>query len=200
MRRVERYLMLHVIDQKWKDHLLNLDALRSGIGLRGMGQVDPKEAGETAYMLANGQGKGRAGRTGNSRPRRYWRVLFLSTGEISLGDHLRSIGRDVKAGQEVRLADIPMDTGVYGGFEQLHDFESGSEFSDSLCRYASQYHGTALRAYLSAIVDKRSAITALTKSIQSDFRAEHVPPGSVGQVARVAEGREYYELSHAKAP
>ena len=42
MRRIERYLLLHVIDQKWKDHLLNLDALRSGIGLRQMGQIDPK--------------------------------------------------------------------------------------------------------------------------------------------------------------
>jgi len=42
MRRLERYLMLNVIDTKWKDHLINVDALRSGIGLRGWGQIDPK--------------------------------------------------------------------------------------------------------------------------------------------------------------
>ncbi len=42
MRRLERYLMLNVIDTKWKDHLINIDALRSGIGLRSWGQIDPK--------------------------------------------------------------------------------------------------------------------------------------------------------------
>jgi preprotein translocase subunit SecA len=43
MRRLERYLMLNVIDTKWKDHLINIDALRSGISLRGWGGGgDPK--------------------------------------------------------------------------------------------------------------------------------------------------------------
>jgi preprotein translocase subunit SecA len=42
MRRIERFLLLNVIDTKWKDHLINVDALRSGIGLRGWGQIDPK--------------------------------------------------------------------------------------------------------------------------------------------------------------
>ncbi|MEW6741974.1 MAG: preprotein translocase subunit SecA [Planctomycetota bacterium] len=42
MRRVERYLLLHVIDGKWKDHLYSMDALKSGIGLRSYAQVDPK--------------------------------------------------------------------------------------------------------------------------------------------------------------
>ncbi len=41
-RRLERYLLLTTIDTKWKDHLINLDALRSGIGLRSYGQIDPK--------------------------------------------------------------------------------------------------------------------------------------------------------------
>ena len=31
-----------MIDTKWKDHLINVDALRSGIGLRSYGQIDPK--------------------------------------------------------------------------------------------------------------------------------------------------------------
>lgn len=157
------------------------------LALDEMGQVDPKEAGETAYMLANGQGKARAGRSGNSRPRRHWRVLFLSTGEISLGDHLMSIGKTVKAGQEVRLADIPMSTGVHGGFEALHGFDSGADFADSLSRISGQYHGTALRAYIAAIVDKRTEIAVITKDIQQEFRSEHVPPGADGQVARVAD-------------
>jgi preprotein translocase subunit SecA len=42
LRGAERGLMLQVIDTKWKDHLINVDALRSGIGLRSYGQIDPK--------------------------------------------------------------------------------------------------------------------------------------------------------------
>jgi preprotein translocase subunit SecA len=41
MRLHERYLLLQVIDQQWKDHLLNVDHLKEGIGLRGYGQRDP---------------------------------------------------------------------------------------------------------------------------------------------------------------
>jgi preprotein translocase subunit SecA len=41
MRLHERYLLLQVIDQQWKDHLLNIDHLKEGIGLRGYGQRDP---------------------------------------------------------------------------------------------------------------------------------------------------------------
>jgi len=41
MRLNEKYLLLQIIDQQWKDHLLNIDHLKEGIGLRGYGQRDP---------------------------------------------------------------------------------------------------------------------------------------------------------------
>jgi preprotein translocase subunit SecA len=41
MRQHERTLMLYVIDTAWKDHLLAMDHLKEGIGLRGYGQRDP---------------------------------------------------------------------------------------------------------------------------------------------------------------
>jgi preprotein translocase subunit SecA len=41
MRQSERWVMLKVIDDQWKDHLLSIDALKEGIGLRGYGQKDP---------------------------------------------------------------------------------------------------------------------------------------------------------------
>jgi preprotein translocase subunit SecA len=42
MSRLESFLVLNAIDTKWKEHLYVMDALRSGIGLRGYAQVDPK--------------------------------------------------------------------------------------------------------------------------------------------------------------
>jgi preprotein translocase subunit SecA len=41
MRRYERYVILKVIDSQWKDHLLQLDHLKEGIGLRAYAQRDP---------------------------------------------------------------------------------------------------------------------------------------------------------------
>jgi preprotein translocase subunit SecA len=41
MREFERVIMLQVIDTQWKDHLLGMDYLKEGIGLRGYGQRDP---------------------------------------------------------------------------------------------------------------------------------------------------------------
>jgi len=41
MRDLERNIMLRVLDEAWKDHLLALDHLKEGISLRGYGQRDP---------------------------------------------------------------------------------------------------------------------------------------------------------------
>src|SRR5437879_1489279 len=41
MRYHERMIMLSVLDSQWKDHLLNMDHLKEGIGLRGYAQKDP---------------------------------------------------------------------------------------------------------------------------------------------------------------
>jgi len=41
LRRIERDVMLQIVDAQWKDHLYSLDHLKEGIGLRGYGQRDP---------------------------------------------------------------------------------------------------------------------------------------------------------------
>jgi len=42
-REIARYFLLESLDRNWKEHLLNMDHLRDGIGLRGYGQKDPKQ-------------------------------------------------------------------------------------------------------------------------------------------------------------
>jgi preprotein translocase subunit SecA len=52
MRETERMVMLNVIDNQWKDHLLSMDHLKEGIGLRGYGQKDPLvEYKKESYVL-----------------------------------------------------------------------------------------------------------------------------------------------------
>ena len=58
-----------------------------------IGQVDGKVVGDCAYMLANGQEKGRSTRGGLNRRLRTWRLLFLSSGERTLADHMADAGK-----------------------------------------------------------------------------------------------------------
>ena len=52
MRALERFLLLQVIDERWREHLYDMDYLREGIGLRGAAQLDPLVAYKNeAYTL-----------------------------------------------------------------------------------------------------------------------------------------------------
>jgi len=52
MRQLEKFIMLQAVDNQWKDHLLSMDHLKEGIGLRGYGQRDPlKEYQREGYEL-----------------------------------------------------------------------------------------------------------------------------------------------------
>jgi len=58
MRELEKFIMLQAVDNQWKDHLLSMDHLKEGIGLRGYGQRDPlkeyqREGYETFLDMSN---------------------------------------------------------------------------------------------------------------------------------------------------
>lgn len=155
-----------------------------------LSQVDPKEAGDIAYMLANGKGKARAGRDGLPRAAATWRTLFLSTGEISLADHMLQIGKRVKAGQETRMADIPADPGkLLGIFEDLHDCKDGAALSRRIVNSIQHAHGTAGPAFIEAIVGKLDVLPGMIDEMRKEFIAEVLGVNEMnhGQVIRVAE-------------
>lgn len=150
-------------------------------------QMDPKEVGEAAYLLANGQGKARATRTGAARPSARWRSLFLSAGEESLATIMARGGRTPNAGQEIRLADIEADAG--GGmdaFEVLHDQPSPSVLSDVVKEMAARYHGAVGVEWLRRIVADRPRLMNFLTDRIGKFVQEVAPANSAGQVLRVA--------------
>ena len=154
-----------------------------------MGQVDGREAGQIAYMLANGVGKTRASRTGEARPAAEWRLLFLSSGELSLADKIAEDGRGrrVAAGQQVRIVDIAADAGAgFGIFENLHGFPSGDAFSRHLKMAASEHYGIASGAFLELLTRDFDAIAPTVIGYRDEFIAENCPKGADGQVSRVA--------------
>ena len=59
MRNLERYTLLNVVDQKWREHLYEMDYLKEGIGLRAMAQRDPlveyqREGGDMFRKMEDG--------------------------------------------------------------------------------------------------------------------------------------------------
>ncbi|MEW5787257.1 MAG: DUF927 domain-containing protein [Pseudomonadota bacterium] len=152
-----------------------------------LAQIDPRAAGEVAYMLANGAGKTRAGRTGAARERSVWRLLFLSAGEIGLAEHMGEAGKTPKAGQELRLAEIPADAGAgLGLFENLHGHPGGNEFSKALADAIRVHHGTAFPAWLERLAKEQGSIPDIIKAGIRAFEAKQLSEQSGGQARRVA--------------
>lgn len=181
--------------QRWRataNGLEGLAALHSDalLILDELAQVDAKEAGEVAYMLGNGTGKTRATRNGGAKQRKTFRLLFLSAGEIGLSQHMREAGKKVRAGQEVRLVDIPADAGAgFGMFENLHGHESGAAFATSLSDASATYYGNAAIEFLRTVADQENfeALPGVLRDLKAQFVAENLPDGASGQVYRVCE-------------
>ena len=167
---------LEGIAAQHNDRLLCLDELS---------QCPPQEAGQVIYMLGNGISKGRANQQGLARKQVTWRLLFLSNGEEGLAQLLREIGKKVKAGQEVRLIEIPADTGVYGLFENLHGFEGGADFSTYLKDTCALYYGIASRAFLRRLVENTDEAIDHVKTVMDGLKQRHLPKNSCSQVIRV---------------
>jgi putative DNA primase/helicase len=181
--------------QRWRSTDNALEAIASQhcdglLILDELAQVDPRTAGECAYMLANETGKSRSTRTGQTRPRLTWRLLFLSAGEISLSQHMAEGGKRSKAGQELRLADIPADAGAgLGLFNELHDQDSGAALSSFLGKACEVQHGTAGRAFLEWAVAHVDTLKERTREGVERLALAWIPDLASGQVQRV--GRRF---------
>jgi uncharacterized protein (DUF927 family) len=160
-----------------------------------LGQAEPREIGETLYMLANGAGKERARTGGGTRPKATWSTLVLSSSEESAAALAQQAGKRLKAGQEVRLLDIPavVERG-HGAFEALHTeatkAETGADFARRLREGTLRHHGHAIRAFLAWLTGKLAENPDfIARALHEPARAwerRNVPPGADGQVLRAA--------------
>lgn len=168
---------LEAIAAQHSDLLLILDELA---------QVDAKVAGECAYMLANEQSKARATRNGAARPRLSWRLLFLSAGELGLADHMAEGMKRVRAGQEIRMVDIPADAGRgLGAFERLHDQDGGAAFSSHATAQAAAVYGAVGREWLQWLTANADTLKARIRELSAGLLLSLVPETAGGQVHRV---------------
>lgn len=132
---------LEGIALQYCDRPLVLDEINEG---------DPASLGEAIYALLNGSGKQRAGRTGLARPRAQWRVTLISTGERSVETQIRAAGGKLKAGQALRLLDIPIAR-AHGVWDRIDGYGSGAALSEHITAACARHYGHAGRMYVARL-------------------------------------------------
>jgi putative DNA primase/helicase len=169
---------LEGIAEQSNDCLLILDELA---------QLDPREAGSVAYLLANGSGKSRASQTGEARTAKRWLTFFLSSGEISLAEHARSDGRGKRspAGQEVRILDVEADAGQgFGLFDTLHGQTNGDSLARVIKEGAAEHYGIAGPEFVRRLLGNLDNEATTIRIGIDRFTESNLPAGATGQVAR----------------
>lgn len=157
------------------------------LALDEIGEASRSSIDKVSYMLADGQGKIRRAPFGGTQPTQRWRLLFLSTGEMTI---VSKIGHGkVQAGQLVRVVDIPADAGVgLGMFEEIQGHRNGAEFSQAIREAAGQNYGVALPAFVGELVKRDPAeLRDEVQRLVSEFVRRNCPEGANGQVTRVCE-------------
>lgn len=151
-----------------------------------IGQANPKDIGEIAYMLGNEQGKARAQRNGSAADIAGWRTFVLSSGECTVGDMMKGEGKRAYAGQELRIANISTNAGAdMGIFENTYDAETPAQFADNLKRDIADNYGTAGDAWLKTLTTKdewrQTVDPALDSFVQNEAGGMNAQAGRVAR-------------------
>ena len=132
-------------------------------------EADPREVGAIVYSLGNGTGKTRATRIGSARHVHRWRLSLLSTGERSISAMMQEGGKQAKAGQLVRLLNIPAER-QFGVFDNLHNFVDGREMADHFKDQCAEHYGQAGIKFVEHIISQGNAdFGAILAQIETQF-------------------------------
>lgn len=153
------------------DALMPLDEIGQG--------ADPVEVYKSAYALFNGTGKLQGAKEGGNRELKRWRTVAISTGEVDLETFIAGAGRKAKAGQLVRLLNIPLSKAV-----RFHGHESGKHHADALKDAYQSHHGAAGRAWVQWLADHQQDAVKAVREAEARWRG--IIPADYGeQVHRV---------------
>ncbi|KLP24679.1 TOPRIM and DUF927 domain-containing protein [Enterobacter roggenkampii] len=154
------------------DGLMPLDEVGQG--------ADPVSVSQSAYALFNGVGKLQGAKEGGNRDLKRWRTVAISTGEMDLETFIATSGRKTKAGQLVRLLNIPLSKAV-----RFHDHQNGKQHADALKDAYQHHHGTAGREWIRWLADHQQQAIDTVRECEARWRSL-IPADYGEQVHRVA--------------
>ncbi|WP_154022954.1 TOPRIM and DUF927 domain-containing protein [Klebsiella oxytoca] len=153
------------------DALMPLDEIGQG--------ADPVEVYKSAYALFNGTGKLQGAKEGGNRDLLRWRTVAISTGEMDLETFIASAGRKAKAGQLVRLLNIPMRRAV-----RFHEHANGKHHADALKDAYQHHHGVSGREWVKWLADHQQEAVSAVRAAEERWRSL-IPSDYGEQVHRV---------------
>ncbi|MCL6374442.1 DUF927 domain-containing protein [Pectobacterium atrosepticum] len=154
------------------DGLMPLDEVGQG--------ADPVSVAQAAYALFNGVGKLQGAKEGGNRDLKRWRTVAISTGEMDLETFIASVGRKTKAGQLVRLLNIPLSKAM-----RFHEHSNGKQHADALKDAYQQHYGAAGRAWIKYLADHQQQAIEAVRAAEMRWRGL-IPADYGEQVHRVA--------------
>ncbi|MGI1323094.1 DUF927 domain-containing protein [Klebsiella quasipneumoniae subsp. similipneumoniae] len=155
------------------DSLLPLDEVGQG--------SSAKDVATSAYTLFNGAGKLQGAKEGGNRELKRWRTVAISTGEMDIETFLSAGGLKVKAGQLVRLLNIPMEKST-----AFHGLQNGKDHADALKQAWIENHGAAGREWVKWLAAHQKEAKQAVHDAQTRWRGL-IPADYGEQVHRVAE-------------
>ena len=153
------------------DGLMPLDEVGQG--------ADPISVSQSAYALFNGVGKLQGAKEGGNRDLKRWRTVAISTGEMDLETFIATAGRKTKAGQLVRLLNIPLSKAV-----RFHEYQTGKEHADALKDAYQHHHGAAGREWIRWLSDHQQQAIDAVRECEARWRSL-IPADYGEQVHRV---------------
>lgn len=155
------------------DSLLPLDEVGQG--------SSAKDVATSAYTLFNGAGKLQGAKEGGNRELKRWRTVAISTGEMDIETFLSAGGLKVKAGQLVRLLNLPMEKSV-----SHHEYQNGKQHADALKEAYQTNHGAAGREWIKWLASHQQEAKQAVRAAQERWRGL-IPADYGEQVHRVGE-------------
>ncbi|HCQ7401701.1 TPA: DUF927 domain-containing protein [Klebsiella pneumoniae] len=155
------------------DSLLPLDEVGQG--------SSAKDVATSAYTLFNGAGKLQGAKEGGNRELKRWRTVAISTGEMDIETFLAAGGLKVKAGQLVRLLNIPMEKST-----AFNGLPNGKAHADALKEAWIDNHGAAGREWVKWLSANQQEAKQAVRDAQTRWRGL-IPADYGEQVHRVAE-------------
>lgn len=158
------------------DSFLNLDELRQAV---------PKAVSDIVYMLTGGQGKARSTKAGKNRDAKQFSLMYTSTGEVTLEEHLRRGSIELDAGLLLRFAHIPSDAGKgYGVFDCINYGTAPQDIGNRINELASQHYGHAGIKWLEYLTQDKDAVMQKAQVLLDNFIEQHSQIKN-GQASRV---------------
>lgn len=168
------------------DLTLTLDEIGQSDNLRDIDTV--------VYSLFNGTSKGRMNRLLQSKPRKNWRIVVCSSGEIGIREIRARLNLPDNAGAEIRLIELPSNAGKgYGVNETIPaGFSIISEYGKSIKENIKNYHGTALEAFIKSLIEllEDYPVDKIRRTLNEEikaFKQANMDPTDSVQYDRVAE-------------